>query len=571
MTAALDALPLTPDALRHARTLADYLQRSAPEQVEAHAQAAKLKVAGIVEWGEKNFYIPSDDSRPRLIRFLPHQKTILDLFFNPEIAQALGCWPNFQTLVYSTVKKSGKTAIAALVARWITETWGSHAEVYALANDMEQARGRIYAAALASIELDPRYTRADKGIAGLWRIIEREAAFLPTHSALKAVSSDYKGEAGSNPTATLWSELWGYNTEASQRLWEELTPVPTRPRSIRYVETYAGYENESGILNDLEDRLKDPQAGSRRLTRDELEWLGLEWPFPDEHELPFYIHTASRTIAYWDSGPQARRMPWQTKEYYDAQQAELRPPQFDRLHSNIRISAADEFIPIEWWDRLDLTTAVAVGELPAPPLDPKTPVVIGADASVSGDCTALSMVSRDRRPGQNSNVMQQLFEAWEPYGGPLDYSKTIEPQLLRWCTGHIHWPHEKCDSHSKIDVLGPCHPVPAYNVVAVVYDPYQLHDLMTRMRNAGVAWCKPFSQQGARMEADKMFYDLIRDQRIHHRGNTTLRQHIMQCAAKIPPGDNTRLRLVKKGTKSKIDGAVATSMASHECLRLILE
>lgn len=509
--------------------LAEYLRNTSTQ-----AQQATTPLPNdVISWGERNFYIPTDSPTPRLINFLPHQKTILKLFFDPRYATALGCAPNFQTLVYSTVKKSGKTAIAALVARWITETWGSHAEVFSLANDLEQARGRIYQAALTSIELDPRYKRADKGIANLWRIIERQASYIPTHSTLKAVSSDYKGEAGSNPTATFWSELWGYESEAAQRLWEELTPVPTRPRSIRYVETYAGYDGESTILNDLEDRIK----GGYRLQARDLSLLGFtheDWPFPETEPLPFYVHPPTRTFAYWDAGYAARRMPWQTPEYYTSQEGTLRPSAFRRLHLNERVSNDEEFIPREWWERL-------ATELPHP--TPNEPLVIGADASVTGDCTAIVAVSRD--PRDPNNIAQRMCKVWYPSkGAPLDYSQTIKPALIEWAS--------------------------RYNVVQIAYDQYQLHHLMTELRNDAVAWCKPFSQNAERSVADKQLYDLIKDARIHHTGDPELTEHIANCAAKVPKDDNSRLRLIKKASKSKIDAAVALSMAAHEALRLNL-
>lgn len=558
MTSVLDHAP---EAVKHAAKIAEYF-KTQPQAIETISDKPSEDV---VAWGEKNFYIPSDSGKPRLIRFMPHQKVIMKLFFDPVIARKLGCEPNFQTLVYSTVKKSGKTAIAALLARWITETWGHHAEVYALANDLEQARGRIYAAALASIELDPRYDLSAKGIPGLWRIIERAATYIPTHSTLKAVSSDYKGEAGSNPVATLWSELWGYSSELSERLWDELTPVPTRPRSIRYIETYAGYEGESGILNALEDRLKDKENGSKRLNIEDLQELGLEWPWPDEYELPFYYHPASRTMAYWDEGEIARRMPWQTPAYYAAQEADLRPTAFRRLHLNFRVSSVDEFIPIEWWDRLkeDLRN-----------INHDEPVVLGADASVSGDCTAVSIITRDYRPNMEKNLLHRGGHIWTPKSGePLDYSKTLEPYLRVLCTGHNHSLDEECDAtgnHLHSPGVGQCPRSRPLNVVALVYDPYQLHDMMTRFRNEGVAWCKPFSQQSDRSIADKALYDAIRNRTIHHMGDPDLRDHIRGCSAKIPTGDNSRLRIIKKATKSKIDYAVATSMAAHECLRLNL-
>lgn len=508
--------------------VAGYLKSSSPQAAQQTAPP------DVITWGERSFYIPSEDNLPRLIRFTPHQRTILTLFFDPKVARYFNCKPNFQTLVFSTVKKSGKTAIAALVARWITETWGSHAEVFALANDLEQARGRIYQAALNSIELDPKYRRADKGIADQWRLIERQASYLPTHSTLKAVSSDYKGEAGSNPTATLWSELWGYETEASIRLWEELTPVPTRPRSIRYVETYAGYEGESSILNDLEDRIKKE---GYQLTRDDLLALGFnypDWPYPSSEPLPFYVHPSTRTFAYWDTGESARRMPWQTPEYYIAQQGELRTSAYRRLHLNERVSNDNEFVPREWWERL-------ARSLPLPTKN--EPLVVGADASVTGDCSALVAVSRD--PENPQNVIQRMCAVFSPTPGhPLDYTQTIEPKLREWCAN--------------------------YNVVQIAYDQYQLHDMMTRLRNEATAWCRSFGQQGDRLIADKALFDMIRDQRIHHTGDSTLTEHILNCAAKVPPDDNTRLRLIKRAPKSKIDAAVALSMAAHESLRLNL-
>jgi hypothetical protein len=562
--------PIQNDA-EAARRIADWFRKS-PQGAAFNPNAVPLDV---VTWGEKNFYIPSEGigARPKLIRFLPHQKIIMHLFFNEQVARKLANTNNFQTLVFSTVKKSGKTALAALVARWITETWGSHAEVYSLANDLEQARGRIYQAALTSIELDPRYQRSAKGIPDLWRIIERQASFLPTNSSLRAVSSDYKGEAGSNPVATLWSELWGYSSEAAQRLWEELTPVPTRPRSIRYVETYAGYENESGILNDLEDRIKKE---GRRLEHDELasllEGTDLEWPWPNQ-KLPFWVHVSTRTFAYWDSGVEARRMPWQVPEYYVAQAGDLREPAFNRLHLNVRASNVDDFIPLEWWDRLVMDDT----QRPSLKHVHSAPMILGADASVSADCTALTGVQRN--PKSPADVMQVLFDAWQPTKGhPLDYSATLEPRIRLICTGHIHPRHEKCETFAKRLELGEC---PArgdeararkikYNVVELAYDQYQLHDLMTRLRNEGVVWCRPFSQHGDRMIADKALFDMIRDQRIHHMGDPTLREHINGAGAKVPPDDNTKLRIVKKGKQAKIDGVVALSMAAHECTRLML-
>jgi len=89
----------------------------------------------IIDWAEQSFYIPETGKPIELMGF---QKAILRYIFR---LQPDGRWP-FTTVVWSTVKKSGKTAQAGLVARWAAETWGRHGEVSCLANDFEQAQGR---------------------------------------------------------------------------------------------------------------------------------------------------------------------------------------------------------------------------------------------------------------------------------------------------------------------------------------------------------------------------------------------------------------------------------------------
>src|SRR5688500_11695145 len=79
-------------------------QQSASLLTESHVRCA--------DWLEANYYIPVDRGRPRRIKLLEHQKIILWLFFEEAVAQALFNAFCAQTLVYSTVKKSGKTSIA---------------------------------------------------------------------------------------------------------------------------------------------------------------------------------------------------------------------------------------------------------------------------------------------------------------------------------------------------------------------------------------------------------------------------------------------------------------------------
>jgi hypothetical protein len=470
----------------------------------------------LCSWAEANFNIIETRSP---IRLFPHQRQILNFMFDPA--------NGFQTMVYSTVKKSGKTTIAAMVARWVAETWGNYNEVYCMANDLEQARGRIYAGIQKSIELTRGYDKFKRVLPGKWRIIERDMLHLPSNTLVRAVSSDYKGEAGSNPTATFWSELWGYESEDSKRLWDELTPVPTRPRSIRFVETYAGYENESTLLEGLYALGKTGRQAS-------LDDFPL-WPWPDQ-PIPVWINQTARLCMYWDEGITARRMPWQTPEYYAAQAAMLRPLAYERLHLNKWTSGVSQFIPIEWYD------ANIDANLIAP--SPTEPIVVGIDAAVSGDCAAIVGISR--KPGDSTGVALRFCYAWAPEKGQsLDYGKTIEPTLRQL--------------------------IKDYNVVQLAYDEWQLHDMMTRFKNEGLVWVRKFSQGNNRTVADKQLYDLIKQRRFAHNDQAgVFRKYLSNCAAKQSKEEDTRFRIIKKSAEAKIDPVIAASMAAYECLRLNL-
>lgn len=514
------------DALR---TVADFF---APQIKQ------KTVVPDIVEWAERNFYIP-EESAP--IRLQPVQRCFLKYAFGTR----------YVTLLYSTIKKSGKTAISGLVGRYTAEFSGNKAEVYYVANDKEQAKDRAYEAAKTSIELSPMYDGKSKGIPGQWRIIEKEATHIPTGSIMRAIASDYEGAAGANPNMTLWTELWGMTTERMKRLWDEMTPVPTRKLSRRYVETYAGFTDESELLYDL---YKVAVLGGRRLTVADLEAVcGVGcWPYTDPP--PFYVNEAARTFAYWDEGVHARRMPWQQGEegeaYYREQETTLRPDAFQRLHGNYWTSSTQKFLPLVWWQNCK----IPAGAVPA--YKPTWPVVIAVDASISNDCTAIVGVSRwPNRPETDVVVrFADVFYPKQSAGGVIDYAE-VKQRII-----------ERCKQ---------------FNVVEVSYDVYQLHQMMQELTREAVAWCKQFSQATDREVADADLYKLILNRQIHH--NDEFDEKFVDNAAAYS-GANVasgragagkgakveRLRIVKSAKDKQVDPLVATSMAASECLRLLL-
>lgn len=518
-------MALSPEKLKALETLSKYLDTN-------RIPAALLHNPSITEFAASEYYIPSDP--PRTIGLLDHQSLILEMALNPA--------NEFITILFTTIKKSGKTALAGLVSRYLSQFSGPYAEVFCMANDKEQAKGRIFEAATNSIELNPQFDHGKRTLPDQWHLTDSLAEHLPTHSRLKAVPIDYKGEAGSNPTATLWSEVWGLQTKAQKRMWSEMTPVPTR-RSIRYVETYAGHTGESDVLQTLWDTATLENQGAHRVTRDELlSVYGYVWPYDEEYDeqLPLFVNKSANLFAYVDQGQRARRLPWQTDNYYAGQSKVLDPEEYLRLHENEWISAISQFVPIEWWK--------ACYDPGLPALRNDEPIILAGDASVDHDGTALSVVTKHPNPlySNGGKLALRACHLWTPSKTrPIDYTETIEAQIRYYCAN--------------------------YNVVQFTYDPYQLHDMATRLKKEFVVWCKPFGQMGQRLEADKAFQDKIRDRAVSHNGDIIMEQAIQNCAAKRVLNDNSKLRIIKKSNNALIDPAVATSMALYAIENLNLE
>lgn len=451
----------------------------------------QLYIPNVCDWAEDRFYIV-ETKRP--IKLEPVQKAVLDIFFERR-ADGRFRW---NTGLYSTIKKSGKTTVAGLVQRWAAECWGDFGEIYHMGNKRDQAKDRAFKITRYSIELSPQHERVD------WDIQALKMTYLPNRSFIEAMPVNAAGSAGGNQRLTTWTEFHGYAYEEHERMFAEMQPVPTQPISFRFVESYAGYDGESLLLRDLWDMAQEQGV---RLHDD----------------YPIYGVEKAGLVAYIDTGLEARRMKWQTPEYYRKQEEMETPLEFRRIHFNEWVSSTEAFVPLPSWDAL-------ASEDTRPPKDGW--VYVGVDASVSGDCTAVSMVWMD-----GDVVVEAETVIFEPDGDKLDYQETIVPVLEAMMR--------------------------QWRVRDVAYDEYQLHHLMTEMakRHRQVNWI-PFSQQKERLLADTALKTRVRQGTLRHSGNETLRQHVQNADSK-ETGDSA-VRIVKRKNGRPIDGLVALSMAAWQ-------
>lgn len=485
-------------------------KRSEEAQAVIDAPAKPPPVTPICEWIETHFYIP--ELRGPL-QLAPYQRRNLEAIF-PDPAAALP----YSLVVWSDIKKSIKSTIAAAVVLYWADMfpWSS---CKIIANDLKQAESRVAFYLRRAITLNPDYFVKERGA-----VVRNYNVTLGNHSKIEAIPIDPDGEAGGNDDIIVYSELWGAKGDQAKRMWTELTLSPMKfGRSLRWVETYAGFEGESELLEPLYQENVKPE---HQLWDDEP-----------------YVFANKRTFCMWNKIP---RLPWQIPDYYEQEKATLLPGEFARVHENEWGTSEEAFVPGEWIDAC-LDTSVK-------PLDPYDPIVLALDAGVSSDLFSLTGTSR--HPDNDQHTLNRFCFEWEPpKGGKITFSLATDDE-------NTYETEEKATPFAV--VLWICK---VYNVVEVAYDPYQLHDMTTKLRAMGIN-CREFPQGIDRLKADKRFYDNIRDRQFHHTGDVKLINHIKQANAKKP--DDKSLRIVKRPGGKKIDHAVSQSMGNDRCLRLNL-
>jgi hypothetical protein len=265
-------------------------------------------------------------------------------------------------------------------------------------------------------------------------------------------------------------------------------------------------------------------------------------------------------FAPWSARPD-RSMEWRT------QQSSTMPNQ-QFLHfapetpaEALAGDATAEYIPAQIWDACADTSLPTVG-----PGD-RTPIVLGVDGAVTGDNFAIVAVSR--HPDRPQDAAIRACKVWDPkVTGVVDFD-AVERFILFAIEGGCNQGHP------------PSMPLPGcpacragaftvlkMNIVSVVYDPYQIEQMMQHLRHH--AWCDAFPQAREREIADSLMHKLALRRQLSHNGDARLREHVLNVRAKLSKEQDSKMRMIKRSPNRKIDLAVAASMAIFQCLYLNL-
>lgn len=450
----------------------------------------------------------------------PHQKRIFGkvLTFNEKDELP------YETVMYSATKKSAKTTIAASVGAWYLEEAPPGTEIFVIANTLEAGEGRVMR--------DIQFHFQKRIEEGIYSDNRRDVNFcnltqyrveLNNGSFIQVLAQSFKSVAGSRHSLTLWDELWGATSEFDRRVWDEMTQIPTVNNSLRFISTYAGFENESDLLWEMYirgvDKDEHPDGKATRVA-------GLE-------DLPCWEN--GNLFTYWTHEP---TMPWQTEKYLDEQLLSERPSAYIRLHTNNWVTSQEEFIPISWFDHASkayVGSANIWGDHPFR----NWPITIGIDAGIKRDSTALVGVGYDSHRGKVGIVFHYV---WTPSKeDQVDLEATVVKELLYL--------------YNK------------YKVVSIVCDPTHLMQSILELKRKGLP-IREFTQSANNMTAaSQALYELLKNKNLESYPDDVLRRHIQMAVALTT---SRGFRIVKDknrvSQRHQIDAAIALAMACYEAV-----
>jgi len=322
----------------------------------------------------------------------------------------------------------------------LTNEFARIGEGYSAANDLEQAQSRVFQAVKRIVDASPMLKREA-------RITADKIIFPAFHSAtIASLANDYAGSAGANPTISVFDELWGYTSESSRRLWDEMVPPPTRKVTCRLTVTYAGFSGESVLLEELYRR-------------------GMSQP-----EVAPNLHAGDGILLAWHHEPIA---PWQTPQWLDEMRRSLRPNQFLRMIENRFVTSESSFVEMIKWDMcVDTDVSPIIS-------DKELVVFIGVDASVKHDSTAIVAITLiDQRVRL---VTHKIFQPSPTE--PLDFETAIEDTPIEFCS--------------------------RFAVRKILFDPYQMQASAQRLQKRGLP-IREFPQTSPNLTvASQNLYELI--------------------------------------------------------------
>lgn len=418
------------------------------------------------------------------------------------------------------IGKSGKTMIGAAVGQWRGMFSDLPGEVQFAANALRHASIRTYDQLRRSVALSP-----------VPHTIESHKEFIKwvNGNVGRPLPLNAETTSGADSNYMNFDEVWAYTTEAALKMFSESKHSPTMNVSLRMVNSYPGYKQDKGPLNELIARFFDEEGNVRE---------HVERPLGST--LPAYA--IGTTFLWWNHEPyiwHLRKLKGKTFLEREREGFKGRDEEYRRIWQARVVSKGSTFIdPTRWMACEDMDLR------PILPEDRREMMVIGVDIGVKRDSsftTARGLDTLTRRlPLKDHRVWYPRMIEGDDYERPEIAITDIEAWIMQRIRRH--------------------------KVLAVYYDPTQAYLLAQRLKEAirkeGFSTKLVEVEQGkTRMEADMAYYDLIYTGKLQNYPQChELTQHVLDAEARYTRGGSFRLdKSAKVGVY--IDGAVADSQA----------
>jgi len=395
-------------------------------------------------------------------------------------------------------RKNGKSLMGSTIAVYSMIAGEAGAEVYAVAGDRQQAR-IIFNEAKQQVQQSPMLSEITK--------VYRDALEMPAFgSVFRVLSSEFKSQAGLNPSMVLFDELWN---QRDSELYDQMTlgsGARLEPMVISI--TTAGF--------DLDTPAGKLYSYGKRCAAGEVEDDGFG----------FWWWEAQQDCQIQD------RLEWRkanpnlaegllSLEDLSVASIQTAESAFRRWRLNQWVRTQESWLPVGAWEAC---TSNAL-------LEESLPVWVGIDMALKHDSVAVVVAQPQ---GENVVVRAQVWNTTEE---GVDVAE-VEAYLR--------------ELHYK------------YQVKEFAYDPAYFQRSAEALLDDGLMMVE-FPQSGQRMvPACGHAYEMIAQRRVWHDGSLTLTDHVLSAAQRIT--DNG-WRLSKNKSRRKIDACIAMVMAVDRATR----
>jgi phage terminase large subunit-like protein len=423
------------------------------------------------------------------LEFTDWQKWLLRSLYERRVDGRL----RYRRALIGLPRKQGKSLIGSAIAIYGMVAGEAGAEIYAVAGDKQQAR-IIFNEAKQQVVNSPVLSKECK--------VYRDALEMPRFgSVFRVLSSEFRGQAGLNPSLVLFDELWN---QTNPELYDQMTlGSGARLEPLVVSITTAGYDLDS-LCGKLYQYGKSVASGEVEDEQFGFWWWEAKADCDITDQDQWRISNPNVPVGLLDP---------EDLLVATRQTSEMA---FRRWRLNQWVRSQESWLPIGAWEQ-------CVGEVK---FDRDAPMFVGIDMALKHDSIAVVYCQKNE---DGKFVVDAKI--WQPQEEGVDVAE-VENYLR--------------DLHTR------------FNVQEFAYDPAYFQRSAEALSDDGLPMVE-YPQTGSRMiPACGNAYELIVSAKIVHGNSPTFTDQVLSAAQRMTENG---WRLSKGKSKRKIDACIAMVMS----------